>query len=273
RIAYGIHSPSNSNSTPTPVILIHGTPSSSLIWRNIIPHLTSAGHKVHVYDLLGYGLSERPWDPTTDTSITGQVPILLSLLNHWNVQTAHIVAHDIGGGIAQRFCISHRDRIRSLTLIDVVSFNSYPSERTKSQMSEGLDKLMRASEESHRGSFREWLLSTVTDPGRMVREGSLDAYLGYISGPVGQASFFQHQVRHYDSKHTMAMAGRIKELGRVPVKLVWGREDSWQVVEWGYTLQKSIPGAELSVIDGCGHFAMEDRPEEVARVVVELLEK
>jgi pimeloyl-ACP methyl ester carboxylesterase len=45
-----------------PVILIHGTPSSSYIWRNVAPQLTKAGHKVHVFDLLGFGASERPFD-------------------------------------------------------------------------------------------------------------------------------------------------------------------------------------------------------------------
>lgn len=97
RITYGIHG------TGQPVVLLHGTPSSSLIWRNVVPYLTQAGFKVHVFDLLGYGLSERPWDPSIDTSITGQVDILNGLLSHWGLDTFHLVAHDIGGGIAQRF--------------------------------------------------------------------------------------------------------------------------------------------------------------------------
>ena len=70
RIAHGVHGDGE------PVILVHGTPSSSFIWRNIVPVLTSAGFKVHVFDLLGYGLSERPWNPEVDTSVSGQVPVL-----------------------------------------------------------------------------------------------------------------------------------------------------------------------------------------------------
>ncbi|MEH6739629.1 MAG: alpha/beta fold hydrolase, partial [Sulfitobacter sp.] len=56
RIAHGVHGAGE------PVVLIHGTPSSSYIWRNVMPHLVTAGYQVHVFDLLGYGLSERPWD-------------------------------------------------------------------------------------------------------------------------------------------------------------------------------------------------------------------
>ncbi|MEH6622539.1 MULTISPECIES: hypothetical protein [Dietzia] len=46
----------------------------------MVPVLTGAGYRVHAFDLLGYGLSERPRDPDVDTSITGQVAVLEGLL-------------------------------------------------------------------------------------------------------------------------------------------------------------------------------------------------
>ena len=233
RIAYGIHGSGH------PVVLLHGTPSSSLIWRNVIPHLTKNGFKVHVYDLLGYGLSERPWVQSIDTSISGQVPILECLLAHWGLDTFHLVAHDIGGGIAQRYGIFSPHRLRSLTMIDVVSFDSYPSKRTKEQMKNGLESLIKTSDESHRSHFRSWLLSAVYDKARLENT-SLDTFLDYISGPIGQGSLFQHQVRHYDPKHTMDVADRYHELARIPVKLIWGADDEWQVVDWAYKLNRAI---------------------------------
>ena len=116
RIAHGVHGEG------IPVVLIHGTPSSSYIWRNILPRLVDEGYRVHVFDLLGFGLSERPWNRETDTSVTGQVPVLERLLAHWGLDTAHIISHDIGGAVAQRFSVFSPERVRSLTLIDVVSF-------------------------------------------------------------------------------------------------------------------------------------------------------
>ena len=115
RIANGVYGEGE------PVVLIHGTPSSSLIWRNIFPNLVTAGFKVHVFDLLGYGLSERPWDLAIDTPISGQVQILEGLLSHWGLDTAHIVAHDIGGGIAQRSLPSSTPSgcvLSQLTIVD-----------------------------------------------------------------------------------------------------------------------------------------------------------
>ena len=121
RIAHGLYGDG------APVVVIHGTPSSSYIWRNIMPSLLEAGYKVHLFDLLGYGLSERPQDPATDTSVTGQVPILEGLLALWGLNEAHIIAHDIGGAVAQRFTIQSPERVKSLTMLDVVSYDSWPS--------------------------------------------------------------------------------------------------------------------------------------------------
>jgi pimeloyl-ACP methyl ester carboxylesterase len=266
RIAHGMHGEGE------PVVMLHGTPASSLIWRNVVPHLTRAGYKAHVFDLLGYGLSERPWDPDIDTSITGQVPILEGLLDHWGLETTHLVAHDFGGGVAQRFAVFSPERLRSLTMIDVVSFDSYPSRRTRQQMEEGLEAMVKASDADHRAHFREWLLSTVQNKQRLSEE-ALDIYLDYISGAIGQGSFFQHQMRHYDPKHTMEIADRLHELGKLPVKLIWGADDAWQVMDWAHRLNDAIPGSELSTVENCGHFAMEEQPEDIARLLLQFLER
>ncbi|KAK6724029.1 hypothetical protein SNK04_002872 [Fusarium graminearum] len=142
RVAYGIYGKGK------PVVLLHGTPSSSLIWRNIVPKLVDAGYKVHLFDLLGFGLSERPWNLAVDTSMTGQVSILEGFLELWGLEKTHIVAHDIGGGIAQRFSIFSPERVLFLTLIDVVSFGSYPSKQTKKQMQRALKLLSRRTKTS-----------------------------------------------------------------------------------------------------------------------------
>lgn len=253
-----------------PVILIHGTPSFSYIWRNVAPRLAAAGYRVHLFDLLGFGYSERPRDPAMDTSVGAQVPILAALMDHWGLVDAHIVAHDIGGAVAQRFGIFHKERVRTLTLIDTVSFDSWPSPRTREQMRAGLDTLIKAPDAEHRAHFRGWLETTVSGVSRF-REEALDAYLDMISGPVGQASLFQHQVAHYDPRHTLEIADRLGELGAKPVQLIWGEEDAWQIIDWAYKLKAAIPAADLHIVAGAGHFAMEDRPTEIAQLLVDFI--
>ena len=264
RIAHGVHGEGE------PVVLIHGTPSSSYIWRDVLPTLVGAGYQVHVYDLLGYGLSERPQSQGIDTSVTGQVAIFEGMLDVWGLEDLHIVAHDIGGGIAQRFAIQSLERMRSLTMLDVVSYDSWPSKRTKEQMQAGLEKLIKADDADHREHFRDWLNSTVQNKDRLAAT-SMETYLDFICGPVGQASFFQHQVVHYDPIHTQEVAPRYAQLGQKPVQLIWGADDAWQVTDWAHRLNKAIPGSTLHIIENCGHFAMEDQPEQVSSLLIDFL--
>lgn len=264
RIACGVHGDG------TPVVLLHGTPSSSLIWRNVIPKLVAAGYKAHVFDLLGYGLSERPWDRNVDTSISGQLPILEGLMAHWGLNAAHIVGHDFGGGIAQQLGVFSPHRLLTLTLIDTVSYDSYPSKRTRQQMDAGLEVLEKTPDAEHRQHFRDWLLTAVVDQ-QALQASALDTYLDYISGPVGQGSLFQHQIRHYDPKHTMKVADRLHELGNIPVKLIWGEDDAWQVPDWAHRLNRDIPGSDLTIVREAGHFSPEDKPDEISVLVVDFL--
>ena len=264
RIAYGVYGEG------APVVLLHGTPSSSLIWRNVMPELVAAGYRVYLFDLLGYGESERPWDPEVDTSISAQVAVLEGLLAHWGLERAHVVAHDIGGGIAQRFALFSPQRVITLTLIDTVSFDSYPSARTREQMAAGLDKLIAAPAQEHRAHFRQWLLSAVRHP-QAFADSSLETLLDYLCGPVGQASLFQHQVRHYDPVHTLEIADRLGELAALPVQLLWGENDSWQPLDWGRRLARAIPGAQLILLPDCGHFSPQDQPAAIAGHLVRFM--
>lgn len=263
RIAHGTHGPADG----APVVLLHGTPSFGMIWRDVVPRLTAAGRQVLLFDLLGYGHSERPRDPGADTSVAGQVPVLARLFEVWGLGDAHLVAHDIGGAVAMRFTLAHPRAVRSLTLIDTVSFDSWPSPRTRAQMQAGLERLIAAPDGEHRAHFRQWLQSAVHDPANLPAH-ALDAYLEMIAGPVGQASLFQHQVAHYDSRYTQEIAGRLPELaeGR-PVQLIWGAEDAWQDPSYARRLQAAIPGSELHWLAACGHFAPEEKPGEIAELV------
>lgn len=261
RIAAGVHG------SGRPVVLLHGTPSFSLIWRDIVPRLTAAGYAVHLYDLLGYGYSERPQDPAVDTSVSAQVPLLMGLLDHWRLDRVDVIAHDIGGAIAARACLIHPGRWRSLAMMDCVSYDSWPSPRTRELIRDGLDQLLRATDAEHRARMNEWLLSAVYDEAAL-RAGPLAAYVEMLSGPVGQASQIQHQIRHYDERHTMEIAPRYSELGAIPVEIMWGAQDAWQNVAYAERLHADIPGSSLNIVPDAGHFLQEDQPERVAELLL-----
>lgn len=248
-----------------PVVLVHGTPSHSYIWRQVARGLSEAGHRVLVFDLLGYGCSERPL--RRDTSVAAQAHILRQLLDFWELGRADVVGHDIGGAIAMILAVANPERFRSLVLIDTVSYDSWPSETWQEIIREHLQEHHRMSLEEFRKMMIGQLRMTIHDKERMNGE-VLEAYLEPLSGELGKTSFFAHQVSHYDSRYTQEIADDLKNLA-VPVKILWGEEDEWQPISYGRKLASDIPRAELSIVPQAGHFLMEDAPH---RVTQELLD-
>jgi pimeloyl-ACP methyl ester carboxylesterase len=98
-----------------PIVLIHGFPTSSHLWRDVVPLLPS-GRRVVVVDLLGYGRSDRPME--RDLSIKGHAERVIALLDALRIQYAAIVGHDLGGGIAQYLAVRHPTRVERHALID-----------------------------------------------------------------------------------------------------------------------------------------------------------
>lgn len=82
-----------------------------------------AGQRVLVFNLLGYGRSERPL--RRDTSVASQARILGRLLDFWELGRADVVGHDIGGAIAMILAVANPERFRSIVLIDAVSYDSW----------------------------------------------------------------------------------------------------------------------------------------------------
>src|SRR3712207_9590350 len=80
-----------------PIVLVHGTPFSSYVWRRIAPALAE-NYRVHVFDLLGYGTSEKR--EGQDVSLYAQGKLLARLLEHWGLENPMIVGHDFEIGRA-----------------------------------------------------------------------------------------------------------------------------------------------------------------------------
>ncbi|CAL9340976.1 alpha/beta fold hydrolase [Streptomyces sp. NPDC093808] len=250
-----------------PVVFLHGTPSHSYEWRDVVPRVEAAGHRTITYDLLGYGLSERP--AHRDTSVAGQTGLLGHLLDALDVDRVSLVAHDIGGAIALRFALAHPGRVRRLMIMDSVSYDSWPSPTWRRVIDEELDTYAAMAQEDFDALLTRQLTMTVADKSLMTGD-VLRAYLAPHGSRLGRTSFFEHQVRHYDARYTQEITGRLGELA-MPVRILWGAEDEWQPVRYAERLRDDIPGAELVVVPDAGHFLMEDAPDRVVHEIREFL--
>lgn len=252
-----------------PVVFLHGTPSHAYIWRKVVPAVEAQGYRVITYDLLGFGESERPVD--RDTSVAGQAVLLEQLLDHFGVERFTLVAHDIGGAIAQVFGTEHPARLEALILLDTVSYDSWPSETWREIIRNHFDTYAAMPQDEFEAMLRRQLEMTVTDPANMAGE-TLEAYLAPHRGAIGRASFFEHQVRHYDSTYTERLVDRLDRL-TMPVRILWGAEDRWQPTTYAERLASDIPDAELVTIPEAGHFVIEDAPERVTEEILDVLSR
>jgi pimeloyl-ACP methyl ester carboxylesterase len=101
-----------------PVLLVHGFPDSSRVWRNQLRPLVESGRRVIVPDLRGMGNSDRPegLDAYRGTVLVAD---LLAVLDAFEAERAHVIAHDWGAGIAWVLAGLHPDRVASLAAMSV----------------------------------------------------------------------------------------------------------------------------------------------------------
>ena len=101
-----------------PVVLLHGWPDSSYLWRNQIPFLVANGFRAIAPDQRGFGRSDRP-DGVAAYSLQNAVADLVGTLDALGLDAADIVAHDWGAPVAWLTATAHPNRVRRLVVLSV----------------------------------------------------------------------------------------------------------------------------------------------------------
>ena len=101
-----------------PVVLMHGIPVSSYLYRKVLPLLAERDLRGVAFDLPGLGLAEKPDE--FDYSWSGLGAWTGTAIDALGIDRCHLVLHDIGGPIALEWALRNRDRVRSLTVLDTL---------------------------------------------------------------------------------------------------------------------------------------------------------
>lgn len=102
--------------TGTPVVLLHGFPEDAASWRKVAPLLHAAGLRTLALDQRGYSPGAVP-GRRRDYRIELLSADVLALLDAVDVDCAHVVGHDWGGGVAWHLAMHHPDRVSSLVVL------------------------------------------------------------------------------------------------------------------------------------------------------------
>jgi pimeloyl-ACP methyl ester carboxylesterase len=241
-----------------PLVLVHGTPSWSYLWRRVAPML-AADFTVHLLDLLGYGDSEKGDD--LDVSIAAQARVLTELLDLWGLDQPLIAGHDIGGAIVLRAHLIEGRAFEGMALVDSVVFNPWLTPTTM-HIRAHLDTYRTMPTHIYEQVVRAHLRTAVH---RRLDEETLAGYMEPWRGATGQAAYF-HKIAQFGEPDTAELEPL---LGTIATRtlIVWGENDSWIAPEVAERTHRAIPGSRVSMIAGAGHFCTEDAPEAVAQAL------
>ncbi len=241
-----------------PVVLLHGTPFSSLVWQNIATDLAE-DHEVFVWDMLGYGRSEMKQGQ--DVSLRAQAKIFADLLAEWGLARPHVVAHDFGGAVALRAHLLHGAEYAALGLLDPVAVAPWGSPFFR-LVQEHAAVFERLPGNLHEALVREYVRSA-SSPG--IAPDVLDGLVSPWTGAAGQPAFYR-QIAQADQRYTDEIEPRYGEI-EIPVTVCWGMDDEWIPPARGVQLAAAIPGAELHQVPEAGHLVQLDTPGPVLELV------
>jgi len=245
-----------------PVVLVHGTPGRSVLWRAVAPALADR-FTVHVYDLLGFGESERRVEQ--DTSIARQGELLAELVGKWGLEQPALVGHDIGGATVLRAHLLGAVAARCLALLDAVVLRPWITPTTR-HLQAHLDVYRTMPQHL----FREVTATHLrTATHRPMDAETFAAYFDQWEGERGQALWLRN-VAGFDEQHTRAFEHELGSL-QTPTLVIWGEHDAWLDVSLSARITALLPNAERVVIPGAGHFSPEDQPDAVASTLLEYL--
>ncbi|HEY3502197.1 MAG TPA: alpha/beta hydrolase [Actinocatenispora sp.] len=245
-----------------PVVLLHGTPFSSYVWRHVAAALATR-FRVYVWDMPGYGASAM-YDGQ-DVSLGAQGHLFADLLRHWRLDAPAVVAHDFGGAVALRALLLHGARYQRLALLDPVALAPWGSPFFR-LVGAHAAVFERLPPHLHAALVREYV-SSASSPG--LHPATLDRLVAPWLTEAGQSAFYR-QIAQADQRFTDEIEPSYGDV-EVPVLVCWGADDDWIPVAKAYELHERLPTSRLALLPGAGHLGQEDAPAELTAQLLAFL--
>lgn len=250
----------------TPVVLLHGEPAWSYIWRKVIPPLREAGHRCIALDHAGFGRSDKPLDPAWQ-SLERHVELTGALLERLDLRDATLVLHDWGGPIGFNVALAHPDRVARVVILDTVL------DAREAWMNDTWFRFRRFVEATEDLPVAEIMQATCRE--RLADDVAAAYEAPYPTleskGPLRGLAMSVPAADDPDLPETVeALYAQIRADSR-PMLMIWGASDLILTLASGQRLASRIGRSIDHVIPGAGHGLPEDEGETVGRLIAEWL--
>lgn len=254
-----------------PVVMVHGNPSWSYLYRNLVTHLQDR-YRCIVPDHLGCGFSDKPQD--APYRLANHLENLERLLDFLAIERCVLVVHDWGGAIGMGWAGKHADRVAGVVVLNTAAFRSHrmPLRIAVCRWPMLGELLVRGLN----GFARAAIFMAVSKRMRSdVARGFLAPYDCWRNR-IAVHRFVEDipmQSNHPSWSTLVAIEEGLSNLQQVPMLLCWGGRDfcfnDWFYEQW----QRRFPQAEAHYYKDAGHYVLEDALEEIAPLVDRFLDR
>jgi pimeloyl-ACP methyl ester carboxylesterase len=239
--------------------MIHGTPFSSQVWRNIAPYLAQT-HKIYYFDLLGYGYSAKC--AGQDVSLAVQNRLLAHMFREWALDRPSVLCHDFGAATALRAYYLNGLRYGDITIFDAVALAPWGSSFAR-HVHQHQAAFAGLPEYAHDALLAAYLQSAAT---RHLPSDVVALHSRPWQGADGQAAFYR-QIAQFDQCYTDEVEVHYAPLD-CPTQILWGAQDEWVPLTQGRRLADIMTGGRIGIIPDAGHLLQEDAPEAIVAAML-----
>jgi pimeloyl-ACP methyl ester carboxylesterase len=253
------------------IVLLHGFPSSSREFDTLIPLLATRYHLV-APDFPGFGQSDAPPPSSYVYTFDSLARTINQFLEQLKIDNYTFYLHDYGGPVGFRIILAHPERLRALIIQNA---NAY---------SEGLGAKWGAiaqywaDPKAHPGIFDAFVSLAATEQRHTLGTSRLDRYnpdtwtdeYARLTRP-GQREIqaaLLYDYRTNVASYPMWQAWLRKH--RPPTLVAWGRNDPSFISPGAEAFKRDLPQAEIHLLDA-GHFALDERNDEIAHLILEFM--
>jgi len=254
-----------------PLLLLHGIGDSSRTWDQVLPLLASK-FTVIAPDLLGHGDSDKP---RADYAISAYACGMRDLLGALDIDKVTLVGHSLGGGVAMQFAYQFPERCERMVLVSTGGIGRSVHPMLRMAAAPGAEVVLpiatappvRWVVRRSAGLMKRAPLVSLGDDTDYV----LGRYDG-LSSPRARSAFLRTLRAGVDARgQVITMLDRCYLAAGMPTMIVWGAKDRVIPARHAFVAYSAMPGSQLEMFEGAGHFPHHDDPARFVTVVKEFV--